>query len=107
MFDVMSGSTRRRGLMPVYVAASLSILMATEQARAADSVPLAVEAKITLGEVHGRIDHLGVDVKRHRLYVAELGNDSVGVVDLQAGKTVQPLAGLKEPQGIGYDSSTD
>jgi DNA-binding beta-propeller fold protein YncE len=74
---------------------------------AAESVPLVVESKIALGEVHGRIDHLGVDLKRHRLYVAELGNDSVGVVDLQAGKTVQTVRGLKEPQGIGYEPTTD
>ena len=48
--------------------------------------PLALEAKIPLGDVSGRIDHLGIDVKRRRLFVAELGNDSLGVVDLGAGK---------------------
>jgi DNA-binding beta-propeller fold protein YncE len=41
------------------------------------------------------------------LYVAELGNDSVGVVDLKAGKTTRTLTGLREPQGIGYVPSTD
>jgi DNA-binding beta-propeller fold protein YncE len=82
-------------------------VMVSGQAIAAESVPLVVESKIALGEVHGRIDHLGVDLKRHRLYVAELGNDSVGVVDLEAGKTVQTIRGLKEPQGIGYEPTTD
>jgi DNA-binding beta-propeller fold protein YncE len=106
MFDFMTGSHCHRGLMRAFLAASLLLLMAAE-ARAADPAPLVVEAKIPLGEVHGRIDHFGVDVKRHRLYVAELGNDSVGVVDLQAGKTIRTLAGLKEPQGIGYDGPTD
>lgn len=106
MCDFMAGSTRHHALMPAWVTASLSLLM-IGQARAADPAPLVVEAKIPLGEVHGRIDHLGVDVNRHRLYVAELGNDSVGVVDLQAGKTMRTLAGLKEPQGIGYDRPTD
>ena len=38
------------------------------------SPPLILEAKIPLGEVSGRIDHLGIDVKRQRLFVAELGN---------------------------------
>jgi DNA-binding beta-propeller fold protein YncE len=74
---------------------------------AADSLPLSVETKIPLGAVRGRIDHLGVDVKRRRLYVAELGNDSLGVVDLHAGKTVRTLGGLEQPQGIGYDATTD
>ena len=48
--------------------------------------PLILEAKIPLGQVSGRIDHLGIDVKRQRLLVAGLGNNSVGVVDLAAGK---------------------
>ena len=41
-----------------------------------------LEAKIALGNVGGRIDHMAVDIKRQRLFVAELGNDTVGVVDL-------------------------
>ena len=50
------------------------------------STPLVLETKIPLGEVRGRIDHLGIDVQRQRLLVAELGNNSLGVVDLAAGK---------------------
>src|SRR5262249_7046524 len=37
----------------------------------------------------------------------ELGNDTVGVVDLSGRKTIRALTGVKEPQGIGYVSSTD
>jgi len=69
--------------------------------------PLVLESKISLGDIRGRIDHLAVDLKRQRLYVAELGNDSVGVVDLKEQKTIRTLAGLNEPQGIGYVPSTD
>src|SRR6185437_12851814 len=47
--------------------------------------PLVLEAKIPLGAVSGRIDHFAVDLARQRLFVAELGNNSVGVVDLAAG----------------------
>jgi hypothetical protein len=43
--------------------------------------PLELEAKIPLGPVSGRIDHLTVDLKRQRLFVAELGNDAIGVVN--------------------------
>jgi YVTN family beta-propeller protein len=64
--------------------------------------PLVLEAKISLGEVSGRIDHLGVDVKRQRLFVAELGNNTVGVVDLAAGKVLRTISGLSEPQGVAY-----
>jgi hypothetical protein len=55
--------------------------------------PLVLEAKIPLGEVSGRIDHLAIDVKRQRLFVAELGNDTLGVVDLAAGKVLRTIAG--------------
>jgi YVTN family beta-propeller protein len=66
------------------------------------SPPLVLESKIPLGEVNGRIDHLGIDLKRQRLFVAELGNDSVGVVDLGAGKVLRTIPGMSEPQGIAY-----
>ena len=48
--------------------------------------PLALDTKIPLGAVSGRIDHLAVDLKRQQLFVAELGNDSLGVVNLAARK---------------------
>ncbi len=37
--------------------------------------PMRLEAKIPLGEVRGRIDHLAVDMARGRLFVAELGDE--------------------------------
>src|SRR5438128_5150463 len=69
--------------------------------------PLIVEAKIPLDEVSGRIDHLAIDLKRQRLFVAELGNDTLGVVDLAAGKVLRTIAGLKEPQGVAYVDFAD
>src|SRR5215813_4898181 len=63
---------------------------------------LQLETKIPLGSVAGRIDHMAIDLERHRLFVAELGNDSVGVVDLNTQKIVHRVSGLKEPQGVAY-----
>jgi DNA-binding beta-propeller fold protein YncE len=68
---------------------------------------LRLETKIPLGQVRGRIDHMAIDVKRQRLFVAELGSDRVGVVDLKEGKTVTTIRGLAEPQGVGYVPSND
>jgi YVTN family beta-propeller protein len=50
---------------------------------------------------------MAVDLKRQRLFVAELGNDSVGVVDLATHSLVRTITGLNEPQGVGYESSAD
>jgi YVTN family beta-propeller protein len=76
-------------------------------AQSADTGPLQLESKIPLGEVSGRIDHMAVDLKRQRLFVAELGNDSLGVIDLANRKLIRTISGLKEPQGVGYEPSTD
>ncbi len=76
-------------------------------AQSADTRPLQLETKIPLGEVSGRIDHMAVDLKRQRLFVAELGNDSLGVIDLANRKLIRTITGLREPQGAGYEPSTD
>ena len=59
-----------------------AIMSSAPVAARMSSPPLVLDSKIPLGEVSGRIDHLGIDLQRQRLFVAELGNDSVGVVDL-------------------------
>jgi DNA-binding beta-propeller fold protein YncE len=68
---------------------------------------LQLERSIRLGEVAGRIDHLAADTARKRLFVAELGNNSVAVVDLTAGRVIKRLTGLREPQGVAYAPAQD
>jgi DNA-binding beta-propeller fold protein YncE len=68
---------------------------------------LQLQSKIPLGSVKGRIDHMAFDPMRKRLLIAEIGNDSVGVVDLEANKTIHTIVGLAEPQGVGYAPTTD
>ena len=67
---------------------------------------LALERKINLGKVSGRIDHMAIDLARKRLFVSELGNNSVAVIDLQSERMIREIDGLHEPQGIGYSSET-
>src|SRR5262249_53459669 len=90
----------------IFLLAAAVMLPAAAAAQTADA-PLELEGKIPLGAVSGRIDHLAVDLKRQQLFVAELGNDSLGVVNLAARRMRSTLPGLKEPQGIGYEPSTD
>jgi DNA-binding beta-propeller fold protein YncE len=84
-----------------------ALLVSVADVPAAEAPPLQLEARIPLGEVSGRIDHMAVDVKRQRLFVAELGNNTLGVVDLAERKLLRTLTGLKEPQGVGYEPSGD
>jgi hypothetical protein len=88
-------------------AAALAAVAWSGTAVAQSAAPLRLETKIPLGKVAGRIDHLAVDLKRNRMFVAELGNNSLGVVDLRKREVVQTLWGLKEPQGVGYDPDRD
>jgi YVTN family beta-propeller protein len=83
-----------------------SIAAGSTPALAADAA-LQLEAKVPLGDVRGRIDHMAVDLHRNRLFVAELGNNSVGVVDVSARKVVDRIRRLNEPQGVAYVSSSD
>jgi DNA-binding beta-propeller fold protein YncE len=87
------------------VAMSLAPNRAFPQAPGASLMQL--ESKIPLGDVSGRIDHLAIDLSRLRLFVAELGNNTVGVVDLNEQKVRHVITGLKEPQGVGYVPSSD
>jgi DNA-binding beta-propeller fold protein YncE len=62
--------------------------------------PLELEKTIPMAGVTGRIDHLSLDLKGQRLFIAALGNNSIEVIDLKAGKRRQSLSGLEEPQGV-------
>jgi DNA-binding beta-propeller fold protein YncE len=96
-------------LRMILVFASMLLLTCTAASAqpTEDKAPIQLEAKILLGNVRGRIDHLAIDLKRQRLFIAELGNDSVGVVDLAAHSLLRTVTGLNEPQGVGYEPSTD
>jgi YVTN family beta-propeller protein len=86
----------------VSVAVFLGVASAATQA-----ARLVLDSKIVLGWVDGRIDHLGIDLQRKRLLVAELGNNSVSVIDLAEGKVFQRITGLREPQGVAYSPRAD
>jgi DNA-binding beta-propeller fold protein YncE len=73
----------------------------------AETTALALEAKIPIGNVSGRIDHMAIDLARQRLFVAELGNNSLGIVDLNGRRVLRTIEGLNEPQGVAYVPSVD
>ncbi len=74
-------------------------------AYAQDHAPLRLVQTIPMPNVKGRIDHMDVDVKGNRLFVAGLENGSLEVVDLQAGKWSKRIPGFKKTQGVAYVSS--
>ena len=78
------------------------IVLPVDNARAAGESALELEATIPLPAVAGRIDHLAIDGKRQRLFIAALGNNTVEAVDLRQKRHEKSLRGFGEPQGVAY-----
>jgi len=85
-------------------ASGLGVLMIAIATNAQSPQFLELIQTIPLPDVRGRIDHLAVDLDGERLFVAALGNDSVEVIDLRAGRRSARLERLQEPQGVAYVS---
>lgn len=63
---------------------------------------LQLQNTIELPGVQGRIDHMTLDMRGGRLFVAALGNNTVEVVDVKQAKRLHTIPGLHEPQGVLY-----
>ena len=83
------------------------LFLSATLAKAQGTEPLKLEKTIELPGVRGRIDHMSIDVKGQRLFVSALGNNTVEVVDLNAGQRTNTISGLGEPQGALYVASSD
>ena len=89
----------------IFISALLSLFPLNPRAQAQDKEVLHLVQTIPIPNVKGRIDHMDVDVKGKRLFVAGLENGSLEVVDLQAGKWSRSIPGFKKTQGIAYVST--
>jgi hypothetical protein len=67
-----------------------------------DLLPLQLEEQIPVPSVAGRLDHFTADVKRKRLFVSALGNNTVEVIDVFSGRVIHSIKGLAQPQGPLY-----
>ena len=86
---------------------AILFVLSASLVKAQASEHLKLEKKIELPEVHGRIDHMSIDVKGQRLFISALGNNTVEVVDLKAGKRTNTISSLQEPQGVLYVPTND
>ena len=81
--------------------------VAKAQSTGRDILPLQLEEEIPVPGVAGRLDHFTADVKRKRLFVSALGNNTVEVIDTFAGRVIRSIKGLSQPQGPLYVPSFD
>jgi hypothetical protein len=57
--------------------------------------------------VQGRLDHFTIDAKRRRVIFSGLGNDTVQVVDVFAGRMIHQIDRLAQPQDTLYLAEWD
>ena len=79
---------------------ALVVIVTTAQAE--DTAPLRWVQTIPMPGVKGRIDHLAIDRKGERLFVAALGNNTLEILDLRMGKRIDAIGRLHEPQGVMF-----
>jgi DNA-binding beta-propeller fold protein YncE len=55
----------------------------------------------------GKLDHLALDAKRDRLFLADTANGTLDVVDIKAGKLLKQVEGQSGIQGVAYAADLD
>ena len=94
-------------LRSVLYAAALVTVIPIADAQEREAPPVREVQEIPLPGVQGRLDHFTIDAKRKRVIFSGLGNNSVQVVDVFAGRMIHQIDGLAEPQGTLYLAEWD
>lgn len=94
------GHFRSLVLLGAILGAALTLCSSTAGAQPAE--PLRQVMTIPLPDVSGRIDHLAVDLKGKRVFLAALEKNTVEVVDIATGTVTRTLPGFQKPQGLLY-----
>jgi DNA-binding beta-propeller fold protein YncE len=84
-----------------------ALVLGALAAVAAEPASLKLVQTIPLKGAPGRVDHMAVDARHGRLFVANLSNNSLDVVDLKEGKLVKQVPGQMKIQGVAYATDLD
>ena len=86
---------------------STALLLSAAPSVAADADALVLTQTIPLKGVPGKLDHLAVDAKGERLFIANKPNNTLDIVDLKAGKLVKQIADQGKVSGVTYAEDLD
>src|SRR5438552_18027429 len=81
--------------------------VACGQPAAADPAPLELVQTIPLKGAPGRLDHLALDAKGGRLFIANLSNNSLDIIDVKAAKLDKQIPGQQKIQSVVYVPDVD
>jgi DNA-binding beta-propeller fold protein YncE len=98
---------RRILLGSIYCAGAFTALGPIAYAQEREAPPVREVQEIPLPGVQGRLDHFTIDGKRKRVIFSGLGNNTVQIVDVFAGRMIHQIDGLAEPQGTLYLAEWD
>jgi len=96
---------------PTLVSAALALAIGACTGKPSSAAPPSPAPLVSTGAIKlsgsGRIDHMALDEKAHRLFVAELGSGALESVDVETGRSLARRIGLREPQGVAYVPALD
>ena len=84
-----------------------SPLVALVLALVAPAAELEVVQTIQLKGKAGNLDHLALDAKRERLFLANKANNTLDVIDLKSGKLLEQKPNQTAIQGLAYAADLD
>lgn len=85
----------------------VALMLVAGRADAAGPELLVPLKTIPLKGVAGKLDHLAVDSKGERLFVANKPNNTLDIVDLKEGKLIKQIADQGKISGVSYASDLD
>src|SRR5262249_5568530 len=101
--DLSNRSRKMNRLTPSSRATTLAFALLIGTGGAAWAEPtLELVQTIVLQGKPGKLDHLIVDSKSQRLFLANKVNNTVDIVDLKGGKLIKQLTGQARAQGVAY-----
>src|SRR4051812_28577025 len=86
---------------------ALAAFIAAQAKGSAETPALELTQTIVLKGKAGKLDHLALDAKRERLFLANTTNGTLDVVDLKQGKLLKQVKGQTGIQGIAYAGDLD
>jgi len=91
-------------LYATVVGLCLLVFLTALTGKAQSDAPLKLVQTIPMPGVQGRLDHITVDLKGKRLFIPANGENqnTVEVIDVQAGKRITSIPGQSKPQGSFY-----
>jgi DNA-binding beta-propeller fold protein YncE len=90
-----------------FLTACVALLTIAGPVSAAGPEKLVLLKTIPLKGVAGKLDHLAVDSKGERLFVANKPNNTLDIVDLKTGKLVKQIADQGKVSGVSYAADLD